>query len=54
VIGALVTPEARADLRAIWEYIADDNIDAADRVLDQIEQAFNTLADMPGGGALSA
>lgn len=47
---ALVTPEAKADLRAIWEYIADDNIDAADRVLDQIEEAFNRLADMPGVG----
>ena len=50
MIRALATPEARADLRAIWEYIADVNIEAADRVLDQIEEAFNRLADMPGIG----
>ena len=29
-------PEAFADLGEIWEYIAEDNIDAADRVLADV------------------
>lgn len=45
-----VTPEARADLFAIWEHIAEGSLDAADKVIDQIEQAFNRLAEMPGIG----
>jgi plasmid stabilization system protein ParE len=31
-------PEAEIDLDAIWEYIAEDNPNAADRVIDQIER----------------
>ena len=29
-------PEAVRDLEEIWEYIAQDNPDAADRVIDEI------------------
>jgi antitoxin ParD1/3/4/toxin ParE1/3/4 len=46
----VVTPEARADLFAIWEHIAQDSIDAADKVIGQIEKSFGRLADMPGMG----
>jgi len=46
----LVTPEARADLFTIWEYIAEDNLDAADKIIDQIEESFGKLAHMPGIG----
>jgi plasmid stabilization system protein ParE len=34
--GYAFHPEAFADLDEIWESIADDNIDAADRVLADI------------------
>jgi len=32
------TTLARADLRDIWLYIAQDNIDAADRLLDRFDR----------------
>ena len=34
------SPEARRDLFEIWEYIALDDLDAADRVEQEIQQAF--------------
>ena len=37
-------PEARADLNEIWAYIAQDNPDAADRVIDNIEAALEALS----------
>jgi plasmid stabilization system protein ParE len=45
-----ITPEARQDMVGIWDYVAEDNIDAADRVLDRFEEAFVKLGDMPGIG----
>jgi hypothetical protein len=30
-------PEAEIDLDAVWEYIAEDNPEAADRMIDAIE-----------------
>lgn len=41
------SPEARLDLLEIWEYIARDNVDAADRVEREIEQAISRLARNP-------
>ena len=38
---------ARKDLLHIWEYIASDNIDAADWVRHAIFRAFERLASMP-------
>lgn len=38
---------AREDLRAIFEYIADDNPDAALALLDEIEIKVDHLADQP-------
>ena len=45
-----LTPAARRDLRELWAFIADDDLDAADRVLDEIAAAFARLAQMPGLG----
>ena len=38
------TPRARLDLIEIWEFIADDNEAAADRVLDRFD---NLLSSWP-------
>jgi toxin ParE1/3/4 len=46
----VLTREARADLIAIWQHIAPDNPDAADKVISQIEEALSRLSDMPGMG----
>jgi plasmid stabilization system protein ParE len=43
-------PEAYADLDEIWEYIADDNLDAADRVLEEIYQTIQSLVAFPHRG----
>jgi plasmid stabilization system protein ParE len=43
-------PEAVADLDEIWEYIAEDNIDAADGVLADIYSTLTTLAASPNIG----
>jgi plasmid stabilization system protein ParE len=37
-------PDAFADLDEIWEYIAQNNVDAADRVLADIHSTLTTLA----------
>lgn len=42
--------EAYSDLNEIWEYISADNIDAADRVLDEIYQAITSLVRFPAIG----
>ena len=43
-------PEARADLDGIWEYIAADNLDAADRVLEEIYSTLMSLVRFPQQG----
>ena len=45
-----LSPEAFQDLQDIWEFIAQDNLDAADRVQAQFFEAFNGLAEMPKSG----
>ena len=44
------SPRAEQDLIDIWDFIAQDDIDAADRVRDDIEQKCETLAQTPGMG----
>jgi plasmid stabilization system protein ParE len=44
------SPAARQDLLEIWEFIAQDDLDAADRVEREIERAILRLADNPGLG----
>src|SRR5271165_2405872 len=46
----VLTPRADEDVGEIWEYIADDNIAAADRVLHALERAMLKLARTPGIG----
>jgi toxin ParE1/3/4 len=48
--GARKSPQAEADVTAIWEFVAEDNIRAADALLDRIEAAFDMLAEMPRAG----
>lgn len=45
-----LAPQVPSDLADIWQYIAQDNPDAADRVLDALSAAFTKLAEMPGMG----
>ena len=40
----LKSPEAENDLDEIWWYIAQDNPDNADKLLDEIEQTCRELA----------
>ncbi len=46
----LIRPQARLDLLEIWHHIADDNLDAANRVGERIDSAITGLAEMPGKG----
>jgi toxin ParE1/3/4 len=48
ILSQYVEPE----LAAIWDYIAVDNIDAADRFLASAYKSFNDLAEMPGMGRI--
>ncbi len=41
------SPAARLDLLEIWEYIARDNLDAADRVEQEIKEAVLMLSKQP-------
>ena len=40
-------PEAYADLVEIWEYIAADSLDSADRVVEEIFPAIHSLVPFP-------
>lgn len=40
-------PEAALDIEEIWEYIAKDSLDAADRVVAEIESTINKAAVLP-------
>jgi plasmid stabilization system protein ParE len=46
----ILTEQAAADLDEIWEYIAESNLDAADRVIERLYEAMQKLADRPGRG----
>ena len=43
-------PAARRDLDEIWDFIADDNPEAADRVIDRLRDVIQKLAEWPGMG----
>jgi toxin ParE1/3/4 len=45
-----LTPQARYDLLSIWEFIARDNIRAADRQAERMEAVFRLLARFPRTG----
>ncbi len=48
----VLTPLAEQDLNEIWEYIGDDSVEAANRVLSKIEAAIYRLTEHPGLGHL--
>ena len=43
----IFAPAARRDLEEIWDYIAGDSFDAADRWLENMESASRLLAENP-------
>ena len=45
-------PEAVEDLEDIWEFIAADNLPAADRFVEEIYEAIHSLARFPEMGSL--
>lgn len=46
----ILAPEAVQDLHDLRDYIAAENVDAADRVIDTLFAAFERLTAMPGLG----
>lgn len=46
----VLTPQAESDVFEIWDHIAEDSVINADQVRDQVFEAFQKLADMPGMG----
>ncbi|MGD0777892.1 MAG: type II toxin-antitoxin system RelE/ParE family toxin [Candidatus Solibacter sp.] len=48
--GYVLSADADFDLDEIWEYIAADNIDAADRWIGKLFDAFEALGQTPGMG----
>lgn len=46
----VLTPCVTKDLNDIWDYIANDSIEAADRVLSSLRSAMIKLARSPGIG----
>lgn len=46
----VVSPQALEDLDEIWRFIAQDNVEAADRFEQRIRKTFYSLAENPGTG----
>ena len=42
-----LTRRAGIDLQQIWNHIAEDNFDAADRLRDEFRSVFERLAEFP-------
>ncbi len=50
MLRILKRPEAENDLEEIWLYIAQDNPDNADKLLDEIEETSQRLAQFTNMG----
>jgi plasmid stabilization system protein ParE len=48
--GFVLHPEALTDLDDIWEFIAADNVGAADRLVEEIYEAIRALIPFPQAG----
>jgi plasmid stabilization system protein ParE len=48
--GFVLHPAAFTDLTEIWEFIAPDNLSAADRILKEILEAIRALLSFPHAG----
>ncbi|MEC4804065.1 MAG: type II toxin-antitoxin system RelE/ParE family toxin [Jaaginema sp. PMC 1079.18] len=46
----IIKPLAESDLVKIWQFIAEQNPEGADRILDQIDRQISRLAAMPSMG----
>jgi plasmid stabilization system protein ParE len=46
----ILSEDADRDLDGIWDYIAEDNIDAADQWIGRLFDAFDAIGDTPGIG----
>ncbi len=46
----ILSEDADHDLDGIWDYIAEDNVDAADRWIGRLFDAFDAIGDAPGIG----
>ena len=46
----VLSSDADRDLDDIWEYIAQDSVDAADRWIAKLFDAFEALGETPGMG----
>jgi len=46
----VLSPDALQDLQDIWDFIASDNVVAADKLEDELFEAFEMLAKRPGMG----
>ena len=52
--GFVLHPEAVADLDEIWEFIAADSVEAADRVVEEMRGVMRSLAAYPRIGHIRA
>jgi toxin ParE1/3/4 len=50
VSGYILSADADFDLDEIWEFIAADDIDAADHWIEKLFNAFESLGQTPGMG----
>jgi plasmid stabilization system protein ParE len=48
--GFALHPQALADLEEIWEFVAADNMDAADLIVEEIYEAIRALIPFPQQG----
>jgi plasmid stabilization system protein ParE len=46
----ILSEDADRDLDDIWDYIAADNVDAADRWIGKLFDAFDAIGNTPGIG----
>jgi plasmid stabilization system protein ParE len=46
----ILSEDADRDLDGIWDYIAAGNVDAADRWIGKLFDAFDAIGDTPGIG----
>jgi plasmid stabilization system protein ParE len=46
----ILSEDADRDLDGIWDYIAEDNVNAADQWIGKLFDAFDAIAETPGIG----
>jgi toxin ParE1/3/4 len=52
--GFALHPDAVTDIDEIWEFIAADNLDAADRTINEIFEKIGSLVPFPHAGHFRA